>query len=58
MGRHHYTSKYVVHKLVMYYIILGKNWMEDVSHHDNQQQNIIWLAQTASSGRLKYYIDR
>jgi hypothetical protein len=47
MGGYHYTCWFVIYKLAKYDIILGKNWMEEVSHHVDLQRNILWLEQTA-----------
>jgi hypothetical protein len=41
----------------MYDIILGNNWIEEVSHHIDRQRNILWLGQTDSGGRFKYLLD-
>jgi hypothetical protein len=57
MGRYHYTNWFVIYTLSTNNIILGKNWMEEVSHHVDLQWNIIWLGQTALGGRFKYRLD-
>jgi hypothetical protein len=57
MGGYHYTGWLVIYKLTKYDIILGKNWMEEVSHHVDLQWNILWLGQTAPDGRFKHRLN-
>jgi hypothetical protein len=57
MGGFQYTGWFVDYKLAKYDIILVKNWMEEVSHHIDLQQNILWLGQTATGGRFRYCLD-
>jgi hypothetical protein len=57
MGRYQYTSWFVIYKLAKFNIILGNNWMEEVSHHIDLQRNIIWLEHTASGGQFEYGLD-
>jgi hypothetical protein len=57
MGRYQYTGWFVVYNLSTYDIIIGKNCMEEVSHHVDLQQNILWLGQTAAGGRFKYFLN-
>jgi hypothetical protein len=40
MGKYHYTGWFIIYNLAKYDIILGKNWMEEVSHHVDLQRNI------------------
>jgi hypothetical protein len=57
MGGYQYTGWFVVYKLANYDSILGKNRMEEVSHHVELQWNIIWLGLTALGHRFKYCLD-